>query len=78
MPQPRDIPELTAVSLMPLMGPMALPFLMAHHMVTAFAQMSQFGVDLMFEPHQVTPAKGHDLPVPDTLNEEAAHVDLFA
>lgn len=78
MAQPRDLPELNAASLMPLMGPMALPFLMSHNMATAFAQMSQYWVDLFFEPHQVTPAKGHELPVPDKLNEEQQAIDLFA
>ena len=78
MAQPRDIPEMDATSLMPMMGLMALPFLMAHNIATAFAQMSQYWVDLVFEPHQVEPAKGHDLPVPDTLNEEQPNVDLFA
>ena len=78
MAQPRDIPELDAASLMPLMGPMALPFIMSNNMVAAFAQMSQYWVDLVFEPHHVDAANGHELPVPDTLNEEATHVDLFA
>ena len=78
MAQPRDIPEMDPAAVLPMMGPMALPFMMTHNMVTAFAQMSQYWVDLVFEPHQVQPAKGHDLPVPDTLDEEQPNVDLFA
>ena len=78
MAQPRDIPELDAASLMPFMGPMALPLIMSNNMAAAFAQMSQYWVDLVFEPHHVDTAKGHELPVPDTLDEEGTHIDLFA
>lgn len=78
MAQPRDIPDLNAASLLSLMGPMALPILMTHNIATAFAQMSQYWVDWAFEPHQVDAAKGHELPVPDTLNEAQQTIDLFA
>ena len=78
MAQPRDLPELDPAALVPLMGPMALPFMMGQNLFTAYAQMSQFWIDLVFEPHHVDGAKGHELPVPDTLDEEQPNVDLFA
>ncbi len=78
MAQPRPIPDLDIAAILPVMGPFALPLLMTHNMMTAYARLSQFWVDLAFVPHPVATPSTHDLPVPDALDDVQPHIDLFA
>ena len=76
--QARAIPDLQLEALLPLFGPMAVPLIVSHHMFRACAEASAVWSKACFVPHDMVMQPGANLSIPEPLNLDHEHHELFA